>query len=86
MAKKSTPLPEPDCRFGYTVPQVEEIMGSRFDAFTAWMRGQTMSICDGTLWDYDAKMAVPSGCSGPHGTVIYPWDVERFLAGLPIVD
>lgn len=79
-------LPEPRCRFGYTVEQVEEIMGGRFDEFTHWMRGQTMSICDGTTWDYYLKKAVPSGCEGPHGTVVYVWDVNRFLEGRPIID
>lgn len=84
MTKKT--LPEPECRFGFTASQVEEIMGSRFDEFTGWMYGQTMSICDGTLWDYAQKKAVPSDCGRAHGTVIYRWDVERFLIGLPVVD
>lgn len=86
MPKKSDTLPEPACRYGYTVDEVRGITGSRFDEFTRWMRGQTMMICDGTKYDYEAKTYVPSDCEAPHGTVIYAWDVERFLKGLLIID
>lgn len=79
-------LREHACRYGYTVDEVREIMGHRFDAFTYWMRGQTMMICDGTTYDYEAKVKVPSECGVAHGTVIYRWDVERFLVGLPVID
>lgn len=86
MAKKERLLPERSCRYGYTVDEVREITGSRFDEFNRWMYGQTMMICDGRKYDYEAKAYVPSDCGAPHGTVIYAWDVDRFLAGLPVVD
>lgn len=78
-------LPEPSCELGYTIDQLREIMGDRFDFFTSWMRGQTMAICDGTRYDYDLKESIATGC-GPHGTAVYRWDVERFLDGRPAVD
>lgn len=81
----SSKLPEPACRFGYTVDQVRDIMGDRFDEFSRWMGGQTMLICDGYRYDREIRQSVPNDC-GPHSTVIYAWDVERFLSGLPIVD
>ena len=36
---------------------------------------------------YDGGWTEPSKCAdNPHGTVIYPWDVERFILGLPVID
>lgn len=75
----------PECRYGYTVPQIEEIMGPRLREFQGYMIGQTMTICDGLSYDHEKKDYVESGC-GPHGTAVYPWDVERFLQGFPVID
>lgn len=78
-------LPAPACRYGYTVDQVRDIMGGRYEEFGRWMRGQTMSVCTGTRYDYEINETVSSGC-GPHGTIIYWVDVSGFLEGSPITD
>lgn len=88
---------EPECRGGYTYHQVQEIMGEREDEFLRWMAGQTMMICNQEpqrKWvkDEDAPGGMrleeigPSLCDRPHGMVVYPHDVKRFLAGGPIID
>jgi hypothetical protein len=78
-------LPAPDCRLGYTDSQVSAIVGAHLKEFNFWMAGQTMSICEGRRYNFDREKYEPDGC-GPHGVVIYPWDLERFLDGRPIVD
>lgn len=78
-------LVAPECKLGYPSRQVEEIMGDRLSTFNRWMSGQTRAICDGRNYNHDIKAYEPSGC-GPHGPVTYSWDVQRFLAGLPIID
>lgn len=78
-------LPEPACELGYTIDQLREIMGERFDEFCKWTYGQTVALCDSTRYDYDLKKSIATGC-GPHGAVVYRWDVERFLDGRPVVD
>lgn len=67
-------LPKPECWNGYTYHQVQEIMGNREDEFLRWMAGQTVMACSG------------SKCDVAHGMVIYREDLERFLAGRPIID
>lgn len=49
------------------------------------MSGQTVSLCDGKSWNYEKMEYEPAGC-GPHGPVVYSWDLTRFLDGLPIID
>jgi hypothetical protein len=83
---KKKKLPEPDCKYGYTHSQVEQIMGDREQEFNHWMYGQTMAICDGRDYDYEKKEYVPSGCDHPHGSITYTWDLKRFLDGLPVID
>ncbi|WP_431728608.1 hypothetical protein [Verrucosispora sp. TAA-831] len=73
-------LPEPDCRYGYTAAQLEAVLGDQVDAFGRWIDGQTMSICDGAVYDPESRVNVPTGC-GPHGVVAYGHDLRRFLAG-----
>ncbi|RAO26490.1 hypothetical protein PSN13_06518 [Micromonospora saelicesensis] len=73
-------LPEPACRYGYTVEQLQEALGDRADAFGRWMSGQTGAICDGRAYDYDACEYRETNC-GPHGSVVYSHDLRRFLAG-----
>lgn len=73
-------LPEPDCQLGYTQPQLALIFDFGLGAFQRWMRGQTIALCEGRLYDHDAKEYRMSGC-GPHGAVVYPHDVRQYLAG-----
>lgn len=75
-------LPRPACRYGYTDAQVRDIVGPRLDAFRAWHRGQTGAICNGREYDPAGGADVATGC-GPHGMIVYPDDLRRFLAGLP---
>jgi hypothetical protein len=79
--------PDPSCPQGYTEEDLRTILGPRLNEFVKWMYGQTMSICDGLKYDYDKRDYEPTGCySRPHGAVVFPWDLERFLDGLPIID
>lgn len=78
-------LPEPVCKLGYPVAQLEEILGDRMPTFWHWMRGQTMSVCDGREYDYNTREHHPTGC-GPHGSCVYPWDLRQFLAGGKALD
>lgn len=71
---------KPRCRYGYTEEQVRTIMGDRMEAFNKWFYGQTGTICEGREYSHELEKYVPTGC-GPHGYVVYPWDVERFLGG-----
>ena len=64
-----------ECYMGYPRSQVERVVGpERIKEFDRWMYGQTAAICQG------------ENCQVSHGTVIYPWDVKRFLEGRPIID
>lgn len=85
MGKVSTKIAQPECHIGYPFRQLEGILGDRMDEFSRWLAGQTISQCDGRKYNYDTKEYEPTGC-GPHGFVAYRWDVERFLAGKPIID
>jgi hypothetical protein len=73
-------IPKPECQLGYPESQLKEILGDRLEDFNLWMRGQTIAGCDGRRYDHDKKEYQPTGC-GPHGYVIYSWDLERYLAG-----
>lgn len=93
-------LPEPSCIFGYTYDDIDEILGPRVKDFWKWMTGQTMMLCNGKSYDHDRHEYFTTLCSGMfpgvpvsdteslagHGGIVYPWDLERFLAGLPVVD
>lgn len=78
-------MSEPVCRLGVTQAELDEVLGDRLSAFDRWMSGQTIALCTGERYDHEAKRYEPSGC-GPHGPVVYRWDLERFLAGQPIID
>jgi hypothetical protein len=78
-------IPKAECRFGYPVQQLENILGNRITEFYKWMHGQTFSSCDGRLYNYETEAYEASNC-GPHGFVYYQGDVERFLDNRPIVD
>jgi hypothetical protein len=78
-------IEEPECELGYPEKQLERILGNRLPAFNTWMAGQTIAGCEGRKYNYARKEFEPTGC-GPHGFVVYASDVERFLAGLPVID
>lgn len=75
----------PDCELGFPTAQVEQILAEDFAAFAHWMRGQTMAICEGRRYDHDTHEYTPTGC-GPHGPVVYPWDLDNYLRGGRIHD
>ena len=82
-------LPEPKCRLGYTIEQVESILGPNadLDAFGAWMYGQTMAICEGYKYAPEEEAGYREVCGGEaHGVIIYPWDLARYIEGRPVVD
>jgi hypothetical protein len=82
-------LPEPACPYGYTRKQIVEILATstRVEEFDKWMRGQTMSMCQGKSYNYEMRVYEPSACAGnAHGTVVYRHDLERFLQGLEPLD
>lgn len=64
-----TDLPAPICRSGYTYDQVEEITGDLFDEFCDQFASQTGATCRGEQ------------CNQPHGFVVRPWSLERFMKG-----
>ncbi len=79
-------LPKPACRLGYTEQQVISILGNRLAEFDHWMNGQTMGFCDGSQFNWESKQ-IEVACDGVHhGSIVYAWDLERFLAGLPVID
>jgi hypothetical protein len=73
------------CGSGHTAHELDLILEDRRLEFDHWMRGQTMGICDGRKYNHDTGEYEPTGC-GPHGTVVYSWDLARFLHGLPVTD
>lgn len=81
-----TRLPDPECKYGYTDNQIRLILGDKYNSFARWMFGQTMSICSGMEYDHDTRKMLPSGCGRAHGTIVYPWDLERYLERKPIID
>lgn len=78
-------MPAPECSYGYTIPQVEEILGpERAGEFWKYMHGQTMTLCNGREYDHGKREYVPTGHS--HGGVVYGTDLSRFLRGRPPLD
>jgi hypothetical protein len=81
-----TQLPKPDCELGYPHYQVETLLtGPRLTAFKNFMRGQTMSICDGRSYNYASSEYEDTGC-GPHGGVVYESDLKSFVNGRGLWD
>jgi len=79
-------IPEPDCTYGYTESQLEEILGNDLDRFWRWMYGQTMCLCQGQSYNHETKN-YEEACGGiAHGPVVYPWDLARYLAGRTVAD
>lgn len=79
------PLSEPECSYGYPWSQLErEFDAEVVDHLRKWLRGQTMSVCDGRQYNHDTGEYEATGHA--HGGVVYRWDVERFLEGFPVID
>jgi hypothetical protein len=81
-------LQEPTCPHGYTEDDLTEILGEDgLVPFWNWMSGQTVMLCDGRKYNHTMGEYVETSCSAtPHGVVVYEWDLERFMLGLPVVD
>lgn len=94
-------IPPGECKTaynGYPWSQLERIfLPTTVSRLEAWMYGQTMMICDGSAereWvDDESDPYVrrfvevgPPKCDRAHGLVVYEWDLDRFLRGLPVVD
>jgi hypothetical protein len=75
-------LPTPACELGYPGVQVIEIFGMNTLKFYKWMRGKSITFCDGYTYNEETEEYEPSG-EGPHGHVYYASDVEAYAATLP---
>jgi hypothetical protein len=72
---------ENSCPLGYTVSDLAAI-GLDTPAFTHWMRGQGMIVCDGLEYNREHGDYVISECGHKdfeHGSVVFTWDVARFM-------
>ena len=67
---------EPDCKFGYSMNLIENILGDDISDFSNWFYGQTGVICDGRTYNHGNYE--DSNC-GPHGLVVYIWDFDRYM-------
>lgn len=85
MTENRTFLPKPVCRYGYPANQLNDILGPSHESFDRWMNGQTMSICDGREYDHEKQEYHATGC-GPHGVIVYPWDLNRYMQGRSVID
>jgi hypothetical protein len=75
------------CPLGLTASEISDLMGGREDDFWHWMRGQTMMLCDGRGYDHETKTYYATECSPiGHGGVVFTWDAQRYLDGLPVID
>jgi hypothetical protein len=79
-------LPKPKCRYGFTTDQLTQILGpTQLETFSDYMRGQTMTLCEGKEWSQELNKYIPTNC-GPHGPIVYLQDLESFLEGRPPLD
>ena len=76
------------CPWGYTNAGIKRILPREEEKrFWQWMAGQTMMLCEGREYDYEAKAYKPSACAQtPHGGIVYTWDLEQYLAGGAALD
>lgn len=76
-------LPDQDCELGYSEALLaEKLPQDQYHHLMYWMRGQTMCICTGQRYNHDTKEYESTACAGnPHGSVLYPWDVKRWVDG-----
>jgi len=78
-------IPEPECAYGYTAEQLEQILGKDLERFYGWMYGQTMTLCQGEKYNHETK-SYEEACGGiVHGPVVYSLDLARYLAGRTVV-
>ena len=78
----------PECKHGFSMRQIDEeifVHGPVQEKFWVWMRGQTMMHCNSTRYNYDTK-EYERDCDEPHGVVVYPWDLKRYLDGRHVID
>lgn len=87
MKTKSLNLPKPECKYGYTQDQIEQILETeeRHQRFWEFMRGQTVVGCNGYSYNHKDGTYVKD-CGVFHGGVVFAHDLERFLLGLPVID
>lgn len=72
------------CPQGLTDDDVTEILRRHF---FRWMAGQTCGSCDGREYNHEERRYEETSChKNPHGIVIYPWDLERYLSRRSVVD
>lgn len=77
---------KPECEMGWTDQQLRIKLGLQYNKFQQWMTGQTQALCEGRQWNHDTGQ-YEEACGGvAHGPVTYPWDLDRFMAGLPVFD
>lgn len=72
---------KPDCKFGYSIDLIQQILGDGFGSFATWFYGQTGAICDGKLYNHDTEEYEDTNC-GPHGLVVYRWDFDRYVQSI----
>lgn len=77
-------FPHPVCPGGYPWGQIEQILDEEtFREFKFWMSGQTMMLCDGRKYNHELRVYETDECAEtPHGGVVYPYDLHRFLGFL----
>lgn len=73
-------LPPPSCALGYTITDLEAIFDTEEEQkkFYRWMRGQTISLCQGK---HDRFEPEEKRCPISHGLIYYVWDVKTYVAG-----
>lgn len=77
-------LPKPECPYGYPETQLERILGDRMPEFFKFMRGQTVSLCEGREYNYERKAYFETGHT--HGVIFYEGDVRNFLGSRRWID
>lgn len=79
-------MEKPICKLGYPDDQLKSMLGQeKYDQLMVWMNGQTMAVCESKRFDYATGKWINIEC-GPHGPVVYEWDLQTFLSGHPIID
>lgn len=78
--------PDQPCGLGLPSEHLRQVLSAgQFKSLNAYLVGQTIGICDGRRYNHDTEEYEPTGC-GPHGTVVYRRDVQRWIDGLPVDD
>lgn len=83
------PLPPHECQHGYTDAEIRKYLRTsvQYENFCYYMHGQTMSICEGRLYNHETESYEPDECANnPHGIVTYAWDLRRYTENLPPYD